>query len=263
MIGSGTEPSSNRFDAFSSSQTGIHSARNAMERNSGRGATGVSCLKSNPQRIGRPGVSSACRRGGVAGRCAAALGRAATGAHRALRAGLRGGAGPFSGRATLRIEFLIAAARHSALHMGLALRTAANMRVGRRALRQTGPASMADIASAIAEAFTNFIHFSQVLTAMNGRLDAAPSAGAGPAHRADQYDVTNGAVAMQTAPCGYRAGISGSFRESLATYRPHMRQLREADGRPHTSARCRRGNRAAFLFCRETARYYHRLLAAT
>ena len=29
---------------------------------------------------------------------------------------------------------------------------------------------------------------------------------------------------MQAAPCGDRAGISGSFCESLATDRPHMRQ---------------------------------------
>jgi len=36
--------------------------------------------------------------------------------------------------------------------------------------------------------------------------------------------VTNGAVAMQTVRCGHRAGISGSFHETLATDRPHMRQ---------------------------------------
>jgi len=35
---------------------------------------------------------------------------------------------------------------------------------------------------------------------------------------------TNGAFTMQTVRCGHRAGISGSFHESLATDRPHMRQ---------------------------------------
>jgi hypothetical protein len=36
--------------------------------------------------------------------------------------------------------------------------------------------------------------------------------------------VTDGAVAMQAAPCGHRLGISGRFRETLATNCPHMRQ---------------------------------------
>jgi len=36
--------------------------------------------------------------------------------------------------------------------------------------------------------------------------------------------VTNGAFAMQAAPCGHRAGISGQFRETLATGWPYMRQ---------------------------------------
>jgi len=36
--------------------------------------------------------------------------------------------------------------------------------------------------------------------------------------------VTNGAFTMQAVRCGHRAGISGSFRETLATDRPHMRQ---------------------------------------
>ena len=36
--------------------------------------------------------------------------------------------------------------------------------------------------------------------------------------------VTDGAFTMQAAPCGDRLGISGPFRETLATERPHMRQ---------------------------------------
>jgi hypothetical protein len=63
----------------------------------------------------------------------------------------------------------------------------------------------------------------------------------------------NGARAMQAARCGDRAGISGSFCECFATGRPHMRRwnLRTCDPG------------AAALFCRETARYYHRRFSAT
>jgi hypothetical protein len=58
----------------------------------------------------------------------------------------------------------------------------------------------------------------------------------------------NGALAMQPARCGDRAGISGSFCESFATDRPHMRRWNHPT----------RDQSAAALFCRETARYYHR-----
>jgi hypothetical protein len=36
--------------------------------------------------------------------------------------------------------------------------------------------------------------------------------------------VANGALTMQAAPCGHRAGISGPFHETLATDQPYMRQ---------------------------------------
>jgi hypothetical protein len=36
--------------------------------------------------------------------------------------------------------------------------------------------------------------------------------------------VANGAGAMQAAPCGHRAGILGSFRETFATRQPNMRR---------------------------------------
>jgi hypothetical protein len=36
--------------------------------------------------------------------------------------------------------------------------------------------------------------------------------------------VANGACAMQTGRCGHRAGISRSFRETLATRFPNLRQ---------------------------------------
>src|SRR3981189_1534566 len=38
--------------------------------------------------------------------------------------------------------------------------------------------------------------------------------------------VTNGAAAIQAAPCGHRLGISGQFRETFATERPNMRQAK-------------------------------------
>jgi hypothetical protein len=52
------------------------------------------------------------------------------------------GAGLFSGRARLRIKFLVAAARRPALHIAPALRTAADLGVGCGALRQYGAGKM-------------------------------------------------------------------------------------------------------------------------
>jgi hypothetical protein len=80
----------------------------------------------------------------------------------------------------------------------------------------TGPASRAEIATAIAEVFTSFIQFSKVLLTTNSSIYSK--------HRSqrtcpspDQSLSANGAPAMQAARCGDRAGISGSFCESLAT----------------------------------------------
>jgi hypothetical protein len=68
---------------------------------------------------------------------------------------------------------------------------------------------MADIANAIAEVFTNFIHFSQVLIS-DGRFGYSmrrPPVPDLPIARTKR--VTNGAFTMQSAPCGHRAEISG------------------------------------------------------
>jgi cytochrome c len=83
----------------------------------------------------------------------------------------------------------------------------------------------------------------------------------------------NGAVAMQAARCGYRAGISGSFCESLATRRPHVRRREPASKlhpRLHPPLEGRVKIRSAasrfadlLLFWAETARYYHRRFSAT
>ena len=67
---------------------------------------------------------------GIASRTGGALRRSATGSDSAFRAGLRVGAGLFSGRARLRIKLLVAAARRPALHIAPALRTAADVGVG-------------------------------------------------------------------------------------------------------------------------------------
>jgi hypothetical protein len=37
---------------------------------------------------------------------------------------------------------------------------------------------------------------------------------------------------MQAAPCGHRLGISGQFRETLATDCPHMRQPKDQEATP-------------------------------
>jgi hypothetical protein len=37
---------------------------------------------------------------------------------------------------------------------------------------------------------------------------------------------------MQAAPCGHRLGISGQFRETLATDCPHMRQAKGQEATP-------------------------------
>jgi hypothetical protein len=78
----------------------------------------------------------------------------------------------------------------------------------------TGPANMAEMASAIAEVFTSFIQFSW----FDWRCAVSRSMrhSSGTAHRIDQ-SVANGARTMQAAPCGHRLGISGPFRENLAT----------------------------------------------
>jgi hypothetical protein len=157
---------------------------------------------------------------------------------------------------------------------------------------------MAETASAIADVFTNFIQFSQVLigdersgndctvrrdlTCSSPRLDC----------------VANGACAMQAGPCGVRAEISGSFRETLATGLPHMRQTSPSGDAIHENSAklpfdtvwpasaaglpferrsvCEpssfsqlRGRLELFgamdpvLFCRKTARYYHRRFSTT
>jgi hypothetical protein len=65
------------------------------------------------------------------------------------------------------------------------------------------------MANAIAEVFTNFIQFSQVLIS-DGRYGSSmrrPPVSDLPI--AQNKRVTNGAFAMQAAPCGHRAGISG------------------------------------------------------
>src|SRR5882672_11435529 len=129
----------------------------------------------------------------------------------------------------------------------------------------TGPTSKADMATAIAEVFTSFIHFSQDWLATNNSATRAPFL-AEHAHRRIRR-VTNGAPAMQAARCGDRAGISGSFCESLATDRPHMRRV-EPRVQPFTNVPFDRLSGAAagprpLLFCRETARYYHHLFSAT
>jgi len=72
----------------------------------------------------------------------------------------------------------------------------------------------------------------------------------------------NGAFAMQPARCGDRAGISGSFCECLATDRPHMRRVEPRHLRSEEWESGTAGARP-LLFCRETARYYHRLFPAT
>ena len=99
----------------------------------------------------------------------------------------------------------------------------------------TGPASRAEIATAIAEVFTSFIQFSQVLVGDERSVTSAPF-GTEHARRRITH-VANGALAMQAARCGDRAGISGSFCESLAMDRPHMRRrelshLRSEDREP-------------------------------
>src|SRR6266850_4560972 len=67
---------------------------------------------------------------GIANRTGGALRRSATGPYSTFRAGLRAGAGLFSGRARLRIKFLVAATRRPALHIAPALRAAADLGVG-------------------------------------------------------------------------------------------------------------------------------------
>src|SRR6266850_3591752 len=67
---------------------------------------------------------------GIANRTGGALRRSATGPYSTFRAGLRVGAGLFSGRTRLRIKFLVAAARRPALHIAPALRAAADLGVG-------------------------------------------------------------------------------------------------------------------------------------
>jgi hypothetical protein len=62
---------------------------------------------------------------------------------------------------------------------------------------------------------------------------------------------------MEAALCGDRLGISGQFRETLAADRPHMRQ------RFGVAVEAARSRSWPLLFCGETARYYHRLSAAT
>src|ERR1700738_2099143 len=67
---------------------------------------------------------------GIANRTAGALMRAAAGPYSAFHAGLRVDAGLCSGRARLRIELLVAAARDPALHITLALCAATDLSVG-------------------------------------------------------------------------------------------------------------------------------------
>src|SRR5882672_8862667 len=55
---------------------------------------------------------------------------------------------------------------------------------------------------------------------------------------AQSKHVTNGASAIQAAPCGHRLGISGQFQENLATERPNMRH-------PNASVVLKRGFQVA------------------
>src|SRR6185312_11139423 len=125
----------------------------------------------------------------------------------------------------------------------------------------TGPASSAEIATATAEVFTNFIHFSQVWleTSLVGDEQFGSFSAVRVEHARRQIaHVANGALAMQAARCGDRAGISGSFCESLATDRPHMRR-RGTGAKPFAGGQIFVDaiGSAPLLFCRETARYYH------
>jgi len=83
---------------------------------------------------------------------------------------------------------------------------------------------MADTASAIAEDLINFIHFSQVWSAMNGRAIGCAARLCLTAPSPELVVVANGACAMQTGRCGHHAGFSRSFRETLATRFPNLRQ---------------------------------------
>jgi hypothetical protein len=74
--------------------------------------------------------------------------------------------------------------------------------------------------------------------------------------------VTHGAFTMQAAPCGHRAEILGSFRETLATGRPNMRQRKNPTRFHFTklleqTGRTRRTGRLRFVPS-ATAHYYHR-----
>jgi hypothetical protein len=83
---------------------------------------------------------------------------------------------------------------------------------------------------------------------------------------------------MQAAPCGDRLGISGQFREILIAYAArfpgalllHATQSLFRDPRRSHDGIGQHGwpiaivqSRGHQLFCRETARYYHRLFGAT
>src|SRR5260370_14366818 len=78
--------------------------------------------RGNPSKDRRPdSVLIAFARGrGIASRTGAALGCSAAAPYRAFRAGLRVDASLCSGRARLRIELLVAAARRPALHIAVA-----------------------------------------------------------------------------------------------------------------------------------------------
>jgi hypothetical protein len=66
------------------------------------------------------------------------------------------------------------------------------------------------------------------------------------------------------SPCKpRRVVIVQGFRGHFANPWPHTVPICGSCERRMGDRTRRRGNRAAFLFCRETARYYHRLLAAT
>ena len=118
----------------------------------------------------------------------------------------------------------------------------------------TGPASNADMATAIAEVFTNFFT-SPGLLAMTSPTCAVHLNRTGSSRRSS---VCERRLAMQAARCGDRAGFRGLSR-SLATDRP----LAAVPGLTSRAGGTGHGESTPLLFCRETARYYHRLFAAT
>jgi hypothetical protein len=127
----------------------------------------------------------------------------------------------FACGARLRVEFLVVDGRRRALHLALALRAATDLAIGRGALRQHGASQHGRDGKRDRRGFRKLHSVLLGLIGDDVPLFRAPSIRNGSSHRSI---VANGARSMQAAPCGQGLGISGQFRENLATDRPNMRQ---------------------------------------